>query len=104
MTPATFRTEWSLFRDHHVAEATSMADWQAAWRTWVGKWVKWGCKQHGAVNGHQARAGPSEKSDSNAVGQRILAELRASREQNSRPSPDWNGPEIFTAAAALPSR
>jgi len=29
-------TELAAFRNHHTAKATLMADWQAAWRTWVG--------------------------------------------------------------------
>ena len=32
----TFRREWQQFRDHHIAKGSLMADWQAAWRTWVG--------------------------------------------------------------------
>ena len=31
-----FRREWQQFRDHHIAKGSLMADWQAAWRTWVG--------------------------------------------------------------------
>ena len=29
------RLEWAKFRDHHRAKANKMADWSAAWRTWV---------------------------------------------------------------------
>lgn len=29
-------TELAAFRNHHAAKGTLMADWQAAWRTWVG--------------------------------------------------------------------
>ncbi len=38
MTTATFRHEWQKFRDHHLKLASQMADWQAAWRTWVLGW------------------------------------------------------------------
>lgn len=31
-----FRTEWRRFRDHHRAKGSLMADWSAAWRTWLG--------------------------------------------------------------------
>jgi hypothetical protein len=31
-----FRREWRKFRDHHIAKGSLMADWRAAWRTWVG--------------------------------------------------------------------
>ena len=27
--------EWPKFRDYHIARASVMADWEAAWRTWV---------------------------------------------------------------------
>jgi hypothetical protein len=30
------------FRNHHKAKGTEMLDWQAAWRTWVGKAVEFG--------------------------------------------------------------
>ena len=29
-------TELQKFRDYHAAKGSVMADWQAAWRTWVG--------------------------------------------------------------------
>lgn len=31
-----FRAEWQRFRDHHIAKGNLMADWSAAWRTWLG--------------------------------------------------------------------
>jgi hypothetical protein len=34
--------ELEAFRDHHVAKGSVMADWQAAWRTWVGNAVRFG--------------------------------------------------------------
>lgn len=30
------RAEFQLFTDHHTAKGSTMADWVAAWRTWVG--------------------------------------------------------------------
>ena len=36
LDPLSFRTEWQKFRDHHVAMGSVMADWSAAWRTWLG--------------------------------------------------------------------
>lgn len=34
--------ELAQFRNHHEAKGTAMADWQAAWRTWVGMAVQFG--------------------------------------------------------------
>jgi uncharacterized protein YdaU (DUF1376 family) len=31
-----FRLQWQKFRDHHCAKGSLMADWSAAWRTWLG--------------------------------------------------------------------
>ena len=31
-----FRAEFRKFRDHHVAKGSLMANWDAAWRTWLG--------------------------------------------------------------------
>ena len=31
-----FREQWGKFRDHHRAKGSLMADWDAAWRTWLG--------------------------------------------------------------------
>ena len=45
---ATFRFEWAKFRDHHRAKGSLMADWHAAWRTWIGN-----------MGQFQARAGPA---------------------------------------------
>jgi uncharacterized protein YdaU (DUF1376 family) len=32
-----FRVEWRKFRNHHVSKGSLMADWHAAWRTWLEK-------------------------------------------------------------------
>lgn len=31
-----YRSEWKKFRDYHTAKGSLMADWSAAWRTWLG--------------------------------------------------------------------
>lgn len=36
LTAEQFRTEWRRFRDYHKAKGSLMADWSAAWRTWLG--------------------------------------------------------------------
>lgn len=35
LSQSEFRSEWAAFRDHHRAKGSTMADWQAAWRTWL---------------------------------------------------------------------
>ncbi|WP_457797613.1 DUF1376 domain-containing protein [Methylocystis sp. S23] len=46
-----FRSEWRHFRDHHRAKGSLMADWSAAWRTWLSGMPKF----------QLARAGPAPK-------------------------------------------
>lgn len=36
LSAAELATEWRRFRDYHRAKGSLMADWSAAWRTWVG--------------------------------------------------------------------
>lgn len=36
------QAELRKFADHHVAKGSVMSDWQAAWRTWIGKAVEFG--------------------------------------------------------------
>ena len=36
------QAELQRFVDHHTAAGSLMADWQAAWRTWIGKAVEFG--------------------------------------------------------------
>lgn len=36
--PGMPRSELTRFRDFHTARGSLMADWDAAWRTWVGRW------------------------------------------------------------------
>lgn len=47
MDSRQIREEWAQFRDHHRKLANRMADWRAAWRTWVRNSKRF-----------QARAGP----------------------------------------------
>lgn len=46
-----FRSEWRKFRDHHRAKGSLMADWSAAWRTWIGNMAQF----------QPARAGPLDR-------------------------------------------
>lgn len=50
--PGIPRAELDQFRDHHTARGSLMADWDAAWRTWVGNWARF------AARGRPARRGP----------------------------------------------
>jgi hypothetical protein len=63
---ATMQREWPRFRDHHRAKGSLMADWGAAWRTWVGN----------ANRFQQPRAGPQPGQYRNGLGA-IAAELFA---------------------------
>lgn len=57
------------------------------------------------MNGNHTRAGPSGKSGSSfEAATDLLSEMRARREQTSRPRPDRDRPEILPAAPALPFR
>src|ERR1017187_2507776 len=49
---ARIQTEWAQFRDHHRKTGAVMADWGAAWRTWVRNAKK-----------YEARAGPAGRSN-----------------------------------------
>lgn len=82
---ATFRAEWQRFRDHHRAKGSVMADWQAAWRTWLGNIAKF----------QPARAGPAplRRNPDLAAYKKIESE---SHERNRQ-----NGNENSTARAAL---
>jgi hypothetical protein len=39
------------FRDYHVGKGSLMADWSAAWRTWVRNQIKFKGKPNGGSNG-----------------------------------------------------
>lgn len=36
LQPEEFRDQWRAFRDYHIGRGSRMADWSAAWRTWLG--------------------------------------------------------------------
>lgn len=40
--PGQWERELSRFRDHHTGRGNTMADWDAAWRTWIGNDGKFG--------------------------------------------------------------
>lgn len=54
LPPEMFRAEWRKFRDHHLAKGTLMADWAAAWRTWLGNIAQFQPKTIGNTNGKQS--------------------------------------------------
>lgn len=48
---AMFRIEWKKFRDHHLSKGNLMADWSAAWRTWLGNIAQFQPKAIGTKDG-----------------------------------------------------
>lgn len=60
--PGRIERELSRFRDHHRARGTRMVDWDAAWRTWIGKSDEFG-HQNGRGNGagNDSPHGPSTR-------------------------------------------
>ena len=51
MTWAQMEIEEEQFKNHHIAKGNVMVDWQAAWRTWVNNWVKFGKGNYGKTQG-----------------------------------------------------
>lgn len=51
MTWAEMEIEEAQFKNHHIAKGNVMADWRAAWRTWVNNWVKFKEKGFGKAQG-----------------------------------------------------
>jgi hypothetical protein len=47
-------SEVEAFKDYHLAHGNVMADWQAAFRTWLRNAARWG------MNGRSASAQPAE--------------------------------------------
>lgn len=41
--------EFEAFRNYHLAHGSVMANWDAAWRTWIGNSSKWGGAKHNGV-------------------------------------------------------
>ncbi len=90
----TFRAEWQRFRDHHRAKGSVMADWHAAWRTWLGNIGKF----------QPARAGPAAPQQKLTYGA-MLAKIQGVDEasvmaaifgdgRNDETSFDFNGKTI----------
>ena len=55
MDSRRIREEWEQFRDHHRQRGNAMADWRAAWRTWVRNCHKFAARaapSHGRSNGN----------------------------------------------------
>lgn len=50
-----FREEWQKFRDHHLAKGSLMADWSAAWRTWLRNMQRYNPQPHGGSVGESLR-------------------------------------------------
>lgn len=71
-------TELAAFRDYHTGKGTLMADWQAAWRTWVGNARKF------------ARATPAS-----------FAQDKADVARATVPGRDGMDPEILRAQESL---
>jgi hypothetical protein len=69
------------FRDHHISHGTTSKDWEASWRTWCSKALKFNRKQtNGAAsrNGHAAK--PSSHENFWEGARRAVSELAAKRE------------------------
>lgn len=62
LSKSEFLTEWRRFVDWHRAKGSTMADWQAAWRTWLGNRDRFA----------QPRAGPAREETSGVA--KLLAE------------------------------
>jgi hypothetical protein len=83
LTSAAFREQWSKFRNYHRAKGSLMADWQAAWRTWLGNMAEFQ---------RQPRAGPPSYNNGKTGGftllkQAILENERAKSTQNNGLNP-----------------
>jgi hypothetical protein len=83
LNSAAFREQWAKFRNYHRAKGSLMADWQAAWRTWVGNIAEFQ---------RQPRAGPPSYQNGKTGGftllkQAILENERANSTQNNGPNP-----------------
>lgn len=55
LTPQMFRAEWGKFRDYHLSKGNLMADWSAAWRTWLVKVAQF---QPSNIAGYANGSGP----------------------------------------------
>lgn len=74
-----FRREWRAFRDHHRAKGNVMADWQSAWRTWLGK--------RGTFQPARAGPAPQRRNPDLAAYESILEDRHRERDhKNGQPS------------------
>lgn len=70
MSRAETSAEWLRFRDYHRSKGSVMADWSAAWRTWVGNRERFG----------QPRAGPPSR----GIAARALLEIKRRKAENDQ--------------------
>lgn len=89
LSPSDFRQEWQKFRDHHLAKGSLMADWSAAWRTWLGNIGHFA--RAGLVNGH----GPPRAATKTA---RVQALIDEANRCEPRSIPDEDCPIEASAA------
>lgn len=52
---------FTAFRDYHAAHGSVLADWDAAWRTWVGNHERYGCPCQPGFRGRPAELTNTEK-------------------------------------------
>jgi hypothetical protein len=77
-----FRAEWRRFRDYHISRGSLMADWSAAWRTWLGNRDKF-----------SARASPNSPKPANTgIAARALLELKKQMEFENGQQPQAVSP------------
>lgn len=62
---ARFRIEWKKFRDHHLSRGNLMADWSAAWRTWLGNIAQFQPRAIGSQDGRSRKPSVQEASRRN---------------------------------------
>jgi uncharacterized protein YdaU (DUF1376 family) len=79
LTSAAFRAEWDRFRNYHRAKGSLMADWSAAWRTWLGNVGRFAPSPgRGPPNAHNGKTGGFSM-----IKQAILENERANSAQNN---------------------
>jgi uncharacterized protein YdaU (DUF1376 family) len=72
LTSEAFRVQWSKFRNYHLSRGNLMADWSAAWRTWLGNIGQF----------TNPRASPQSQSGMDYLSQRFLNNLRAEQDND----------------------
>ena len=70
-------TEWEKFSDHHKAKGSLMADWAAAWRTWVRRAPEFQSK--GNADGHKENRTERLNREVDEQNKRVVALLHAKR-------------------------